>query len=100
MEEDQISTCNFCPSCVIKCEIHSYKEEEQAPKEFLCPITHELMWDPVVLSDGFSYNRDAIVEWLAIKKTSPMTGDPVANVLMPNTVLKVLINEWKQRHGC
>lgn len=27
------------------------------PKEFICPITQEVMTDPVVASDGFSYER-------------------------------------------
>ena len=28
--------------------------------EFLCPITFELMWDPVVAADGHSYERFGI----------------------------------------
>ena len=80
------------------------KEEEEKPQplppnEFFCPITHELMDDPVVLTDGFSYNRTAIIQWLTIRMVSPMTGNPVANALMPNTVLKVMINNWKEHNN-
>jgi len=42
------------------------------PNEFLCPITHELMIDPVCASDGYTYERKAIEEWLTKKQTSPI----------------------------
>jgi hypothetical protein len=113
--------CSFCPKCSIECEIDNYKaavdfvkmleDEERArrppspppkPKplmEFLCPITREIMSDPVVLNDGFSYERIAIIEWLYSSKISPMTGAAVTNALMPNTVLRVMINDWKQQNN-
>ena len=30
---------------------------------FLCPITQEVMTDPVLTSDGYTYERDAIEHW-------------------------------------
>ena len=30
---------------------------------FLCPITQEVMTDPVLTSDGHTYERDAIEHW-------------------------------------
>jgi len=42
-------------------------------EEFLCPIQHEIMRDPVVASDGFSYERAAISEWMLRSNVSPMT---------------------------
>ena len=30
----------------------------------ICPITHEVMEDPVVCADGHSYERAAITQWL------------------------------------
>jgi len=33
------------------------------PPEFYCPITHEVMVDPVVAQDGHTYERQAIEEW-------------------------------------
>lgn len=87
-------------------EVAEVGDEEEAPQsqpvppnEFLCPITHELMDDPVVLTDGFSYNRVAIIQWLTLRMVSPITGGAVANALMPNTVLKVMINDWKERNN-
>jgi hypothetical protein len=71
----------------------------QPPKEYECPITKDLMTDPVVLTDGFSYERKAIVEWMKSKVVSPMTGITVSDSIVPNTVLRVLICEWRQRHN-
>lgn len=36
---------------------------DDLPHHFLCPITHDIMKDPVKCSDGFTYERRAINEW-------------------------------------
>jgi hypothetical protein len=118
----KFSSCTFCPKCVVECvtsnheaavELAKSMEEEDAlnkppppppakpepPSEFVCPITRDLMKDPIVLSDGFTYERTSACTWLSQRMVSPMTGAPVANALMPNTVLRVMINEWKERHN-
>ena len=41
---------------------------------FLCPITMSTMSDPVVTSDGQTYERTAIEDWLKTHDTSPLTG--------------------------
>ncbi|XP_067928967.1 WD repeat, SAM and U-box domain-containing protein 1-like isoform X2 [Watersipora subatra] len=66
--------------------------------EFVCPITHQVMADPVVASDGYSYERQAIEAWLAAGKlTSPMTNAELpSHTLLPNTVLKILIQKKVQ----
>jgi hypothetical protein len=43
------------------------------PHEFYCPITGDLMKDPVSEPDGHTYERDAIMKWLYKSNTSPMT---------------------------
>ncbi|KAF7996737.1 hypothetical protein HCN44_002383 [Aphidius gifuensis] len=51
-------------------------EDVDIPHEFLCPITHEIMREPVKCSDGFIYEKAAINEWfLCGKYTSPMTNE-------------------------
>ena len=76
----------FCPMCI------------QPPQEFVCPITHELMESPVVAQDGFTYEKDAIEDWMRHKKTSPKTNAPIDAVFVPNFNIKTLINEWKLRY--
>ena len=36
------------------------EQEVEIPNEFLCPIAQELMEDPVIAADGFSYSRASI----------------------------------------
>ncbi len=62
---------------------------------FLCPITQEVMHDPVVCADGFTYEREAIAAWLKRKDTSPMTNAVLPHKNMtPNYVLRSAIQEW------
>jgi hypothetical protein len=42
-----------------------------APQSYFCPITQEIMRDPVLLGDGHSYERLAILQWLQSSKRSP-----------------------------
>ena len=40
----------------------------------MCPISHELMVDPVLAADGNSYERKEIEQWLENHDTSPVTN--------------------------
>lgn len=46
----------------------------EASSSFYCPITQELMTDPVVDPDGNSYERSAIEAWLKNNSTSPIVS--------------------------
>uniref|UniRef100_A0A3B3XEB7 WD repeat, SAM and U-box domain-containing protein 1 n=1 Tax=Poecilia mexicana TaxID=48701 RepID=A0A3B3XEB7_9TELE len=81
-------------------KIEALKAEQsgsEAPDEFLCPITRELMKDPVIAADGYSYERESIESWIRGKnKTSPMTNLPLRTTLLtPNRSLKMAITRWK-----
>jgi hypothetical protein len=60
-----------------------------------CPISHRIMTDPVILSrSGYSYERQNIVEWLAVHGTDPMTGellDDDGKRLIPNPMMVPMI---------
>ena len=49
--------------------------------EFLCPITHELLRDPVVACDGHTYEKADIEKWLRSRNTSPMTGEDMVQLI-------------------
>ena len=72
--------------------------EIDVPNEFLCPISYELMENPVILDDGHTYERDAIITWLKKNKKSPITGLDVAGDLTPNYAIKSLICNRKKTH--
>lgn len=70
---------------------------KSAPVHYLCPITRELMTDPVVASDGFTYDRSAIENWLSLgRRTSPMTNALLADeTLRPDMALAQQIQAYK-----
>ncbi|OMO52195.1 hypothetical protein COLO4_37371 [Corchorus olitorius] len=68
------------------------------PNHFICPILKDVMDDPCVAADGYSYDRKAIEKWLANNDNSPMTNLALSNkVLLPNYTLLSAIVEWKSR---
>lgn len=58
-----------------------------------CPITKDLMSDPVVLiSDGYTYERAAITKWLEQNETSPITEAPLQHKdMVPNLTMRSAI---------
>lgn len=71
---------------------------EASNSNFVCPITAEIMVDPVIDRDGNTYERTAIEEWLKRHGTSPITRRPLNfSDLTPNRVLKNAIDEARQR---
>jgi len=49
----------------------------ECPEFLVCPITGDLMRDPVATVDGQTYDRPAIARWLNDHNTSPLTGLPL-----------------------
>ena len=70
------------------------QEENEFVNSFLCPITQEIMKNPVIASDGQSYEKKAIEDWFNCgKNTSPVTGGILPNKnLIENYNLKSIIN--------
>lgn len=67
---------------------------------FLCPITRELMRDPVCAADGHSYELAAIDKWMQTSNKSPITGlDFAHRSLVTNHALRCSIREFLQRSG-
>jgi hypothetical protein len=59
----------------------------------LCPITQELYDDPVSTSDGHTYSRSAIENWLKENNTSPATNLQLDNkTLTPNFAIASLLS--------
>ena len=71
-------------------------EEDHAPRGFLCPITLAVMADPVMASDGQSYDRVAITTWFnSGRDTSPVTNLLLRDrTLLPNHALRNAIEEY------
>ncbi|XP_020227222.1 U-box domain-containing protein 18 [Cajanus cajan] len=71
------------------------------PEDFRCPISLELMTDPVTVSTGQTYDRPSITKWLrAGNTTCPKTGEKLTTTeLVPNTTLKRLIQQFCADNG-
>ncbi|XP_059666914.1 U-box domain-containing protein 35-like [Cornus florida] len=66
------------------------------PNHFICPILKDVMDDPCVAADGYTYDRKAIEKWLEDNDKSPMTNLMLPNKsLIPNYTLLSAIMEWK-----
>ncbi|WJX82980.1 hypothetical protein P8452_65677 [Trifolium repens] len=72
----------------------------QPPSYFICPIFQEVMRDPHVAADGFTYEAEAIRGWLdSGHDTSPMTNSTLSHQnLVPNRGLRSAIQDWLQSH--
>eukprot|EP00873_Tetraselmis_striata_P035672 jgi/Tetstr1/455936/TSEL_042717.t1 len=64
-----------------------------------CPLSMDLMEDPVLAEDGWTYERAMIQEHLRHRAVSPMTNLPIGTTLMPNRMAKSLTEEWRSRNS-
>ena len=72
-------------------------QEEIIPPEFCCPITGDIMVDPVISPDGFSYEKSAITRWLSDpNNVDPLTRSPYTiSQYSSNRALKEIIERFK-----
>ncbi|CAL9219075.1 unnamed protein product [Arabidopsis halleri] len=113
--EDSLSTKKLALK-IVKGIVESYKQEtdamrqerdnalktaqetvrlRQPPPSFFCPITQDVMEDPHMAADGFTYELEAIKKWISTgHKTSPMTNLKLSHLnLVPNRALCSAIQE-------
>ncbi|CAH2066262.1 unnamed protein product [Thlaspi arvense] len=70
---------------------------------FICPLTKEIMEDPVTTETGVTCERKAVTEWFdkfgdSDEISCPITGQKLTTRLSDNVVLKTIIQEWKVRN--
>ncbi|XP_027329699.1 U-box domain-containing protein 34 [Abrus precatorius] len=72
------------------------RNSARAPSQYYCPILQEIMDDPYIAADGFTYEYRAIKAWLSKHCVSPMTKIKLQHsTLTPNHTLRSAIQEWK-----
>ncbi|KAL6983671.1 hypothetical protein U1Q18_017050 [Sarracenia purpurea var. burkii] len=69
--------------------------------DFRCPISLEIMSDPVTIPTGHTYDRSSILKWFeAGNPTCPKTGEKLTSTnLVPNLALKRLILLYCDENG-
>ena len=63
-----------------------------------CPITHQIMFDPVSAEDGHTYEREAIEKWMREKSISPTTNKYISHKLIPNYFVRNLIENMLEQN--
>ncbi|MCL7028320.1 hypothetical protein MKW94_015096 [Papaver nudicaule] len=76
------------------------------PTYFICPISLDIMKDPVTLASGITYDRESIEQWLSSSSDSSSSYCPVTKLplhrdtdLTPNHTLRRLIQAWCTSNG-
>ncbi|CAO1947449.1 unnamed protein product [Urochloa humidicola] len=71
-------------------------EEVAVPAHFVCPISLDLMRDPVTAPTGITYDRESVESWLARGNARcPVTGRPLRLAdLVPNHATRRMIQDW------
>ncbi|KAF3612296.1 hypothetical protein FXO38_36921, partial [Capsicum annuum] len=66
------------------------------PPDFCCPLSLELMTDPVIVASGQTYERAFIRRWIDLGLTvCPKTRQTLGHTtLIPNYTVKALIANW------
>ncbi|CAN0863862.1 U-box domain-containing protein 4 [Linum grandiflorum] len=66
------------------------------PPDFCCPLSLELMTDPVIVASGQTYERAFIKSWIELGLTvCPKTRHTLGHTnLIPNYTVKALIANW------
>ncbi|KAA8523277.1 hypothetical protein F0562_009700 [Nyssa sinensis] len=71
------------------------RNNSQAPSHYYCPILQEVMDDPHIAADGFTYEHRAIKLWVERHNVSPVTKLRLQHTkLTPNHTLRSAIQEW------
>lgn len=76
--------------------------EIEVPPYFVCPISLEIMKDPVTVSTGITYDRDGIEKWIFSQNNyiCPVTKQALSDPeLTPNITLRRLIQSWCTVHA-
>lgn len=91
-----ISLVMYMHDCYVeKHQVHSINNIT-IPSDFCCPLSLDLMSDPVIVASGQTYERSFIKKWLEQGCTvCPKTRQTLAHTnLIPNYTVKALIANW------
>lgn len=71
------------------------------PEDFRCPISLEIMKEPVTIATGHTYEKSSITKWFkAGNRTCPKTGEKLTSMeMVPNSSLQKLIRQYCFNNG-
>jgi hypothetical protein len=71
-------------------------------ERFICPLTNDIMTDPVTTKEGINFERNAILRWLEEHEDDicPVTKQPLTMAgIIPNSKLQWEIKQWQLNYG-
>ncbi|XP_047316826.1 U-box domain-containing protein 2 [Impatiens glandulifera] len=76
--------------------IEMKQEQSSIPSDFCCPLSLDLMIDPVIVASGQTYERSYFQRWIDLGlEVCPKTRQALSNTrLIPNYNVKALIANW------
>lgn len=75
-----------------------FQVTDDTPASFVCPISLEVMSDPVTAADGHTYERDEIEDWFFAHSTSPLTNQELPSKdLEPHSMLQKQIHDYHRQ---
>ncbi|CAN4088242.1 unnamed protein product [Withania somnifera] len=76
-------------------------DKNEPPKELICPIYGSLMFDPVVVSSGQTFERTSVqvCKDLGFKPQLPNGLNPDFSNVIPNLALRTSILSWCEKSG-
>ncbi|GAB4840586.1 U-box domain-containing protein 45, variant 2 [Ancistrocladus abbreviatus] len=97
----KINSFNFRPSFSFRPNDRRSGNMPIPPEELKCPISLQLMYDPVIIASGQTYERACIEKWFNDgHNTCPKTQQQLPHLcLTPNYCVKGLITSWCEQHG-
>ncbi len=73
--------------------------QPSVPSSLICPITQDVMTDPVIDPHGHSFEKEAILTWLKKNAICPLNKQPITpDSLVPNRALKEMIESHQAPH--
>ncbi|XP_008807731.2 U-box domain-containing protein 3 [Phoenix dactylifera] len=87
--------------CVAKLEQFGFINGLPIPSHFRCPLSLQLMLDPVIVASGQTYERSFIQKWLdSGLRICPRTHQILSHTnLIPNFTVKELIANWCEHNN-
>ncbi|KAL8188515.1 hypothetical protein R6Q57_029803 [Mikania cordata] len=94
--EEMIALITHMNECFIEAKQSQTANPVPIPPDFCCPLSLELMTDPVIVASGQTYERGYIRKWLDLGLTvCPKTMQTLVHTnLIPNYTVKALIANW------
>lgn len=81
-----------------------FESESHKFFSFFCPLTYDVMSEPVMAADNITYEKEAILEWFKLLTEmnrpliSPITNLPITEAVQPNLALKAALSELRAFH--